>query len=154
MKIELKYPYNEDWRLGYLLHNKSTGRNNVHLRNSDNDLSTTSYARYLMSVHLGRYLEDHEHVDHINDIKSDDRIDNLQILTVLENNYKSAPPKTIVSLQCPFCKKEFKRQKRQTHLSKPNNKATYCSRSCSASVSNLDYIDISNNVLSIYKNKE
>jgi hypothetical protein len=54
-----------------------------------NERKTISYARYLMSTHLGRLLTDEEHVDHINDIKLDDRIENLQILSQKENNIKA-----------------------------------------------------------------
>ena len=45
--------------------------------------------RYLLAVKLGRYLTDEEQVDHIDDDKTNDNIDNLQILTVKENAVKS-----------------------------------------------------------------
>lgn len=48
----------------------------------------TSFARYLMSTKLGRYLEKDEEVDHINNNKIDDRISNLQVLTKSENIQK------------------------------------------------------------------
>ena len=55
-----------------------------------------------------------------------------------------------VKLKCPVCNKIFNRIKRQTHLSKPKNRSTCCSRSCSASLSNNPSIDISDNILDIY----
>lgn len=50
--------------------------------------TSISYARWLMQEHLGRELTSDEHVDHINEDPTDDRIENLQILTCKENNQK------------------------------------------------------------------
>lgn len=55
---------------------------------------TQSYPRYLMEQHLGRELSPVEHVDHINNNPSDNRIENLQLLSQLENNRKSNLGKT------------------------------------------------------------
>jgi hypothetical protein len=38
-----------------------------------------------MSISLKRYLSDDETVDHINEDKTDDRIENLQILSSIDN---------------------------------------------------------------------
>jgi hypothetical protein len=90
---------------------------------------TTAYARYLMEVHLGRKLSKDETVDHINNNKTDDRIENFQILSVRENIRKSAKGETMVTLICPVCSKEFVQPRRQTHIIKGGN-YTCCSRSC------------------------
>lgn len=50
---------------------------------------TVSYPRYLMEQHLGRELLPEEQVDHINEDFTDDRIENLQLLSRAENNRKS-----------------------------------------------------------------
>jgi hypothetical protein len=50
-----------------------------------------------MSVHLKRYLSVHETVDHINEDKTDDRLENLQILSTRDNIQKHAE----------FIKKDF-----------------------------------------------
>lgn len=89
MKIELQYPYNERWRLGYIVVN-SENRKNVVLYNSHSDRSTVSYARYLMSVKLGRFLLRSEEVDHIDEDKTNDSLSNLQILSTAENLRKNA----------------------------------------------------------------
>ena len=50
---------------------------------------TQSYPRYLMEQHLGRKLLPEETVDHINEDFTDDRIENLQLLSTAENNRKA-----------------------------------------------------------------
>lgn len=152
MKIKLEYPYCNDWENGYLTQRKTgpqAGRRNVSLYNHYTDASSVSYARYLMAVHLGRYLNEDEHVDHINNDRSDDRIENLQILSPSENSRKSAQDRVMVRLLCPCCKNEFVRRKKQTHLSKLKNKATYCSRRCSG-LSGTKHMDLSGNVIEIF----
>jgi len=55
MKIELEYPFNITWKRGYIVTNPEN-RKNVLLYNSQPDRTTISYARYLMSVSLKRFL--------------------------------------------------------------------------------------------------
>ena len=88
MRYELSAPYSTDWRRGYLQESKD-GRKYVVLYNSNKDRSVTSYARYLMAVKIGRYLTDEEEVDHKDEDKTNDSLDNLQILTGHENKVKN-----------------------------------------------------------------
>lgn len=88
MKIILQYPYSKDWKHGYIVINKDNRRTLI-LYNSQSNRSSTQYARYLLSVKLGRYLTDGEHVDHIDNDKTNDHIDNLQILSAKQNNTKA-----------------------------------------------------------------
>jgi hypothetical protein len=37
------------------------------------------YHREMMEIHIGRTLEEHEHVHHVNGDKLDNRIDNLEL---------------------------------------------------------------------------
>ncbi len=93
--------------------------------------TTMSWAKYVMCMHLNRTLDpDKETVDHINNDKTDDRIENLQLLTRKDNSAKSAKGRTLVTLNCPQCAIEFTREKRQTHLTKGGVR-TFCSRRCS-----------------------
>lgn len=102
--------------------------NLVKINTNSKDRTTMSYARYLMSVHLGRLLTKDEHVDHQNDNKLDDRVDNFQILTQAENNIKQARlhPKAMTDLLCPQCNITFQIETRNVPF-RPN--ACY-SRKC------------------------
>lgn len=160
-KIKLEYPFNQRWKYGYLVTNPE-GRRNVILYNSHQDRTTISYARYLMSVHLGRFLEEHEHVDHIDGDKTNDTIENLQILTLAENNRKASPGKWCVDLICPNCGVLFTRPRNRTHLVVKTKRATFCSRTCAASFQLKERWHgmteemkkaIENNVVRVYKKK-
>jgi hypothetical protein len=87
LKIELQSPYKEKWKYGYLVTNKEN-RKHVVLYNSDSDRTTTSYARYLMTVHLGKEIPKGYEVDHIDHDKTNDVLSNLQVLSSLENKEK------------------------------------------------------------------
>ena len=135
MKIKLEYPFCEKWGKGYLVTN-SENRRNVILYNSHRDRTTVSYARYLMSIHLGRFLTNDEHVDHIDNNKTNDVIENLQILSQIENSRKQSAfafgGKKMVQLKCPFCKSIFERKYGNTQLVPCNKyKISCCSKTCS-----------------------
>ena len=111
MKIDLEYPFSSLWKSGYIVVN-SEGRRNVILFNSQTNRSTVSYARYLMSVKLGRFLTDQEEVDHIDDNKTNDDPNNLQILTPEQNREKQRlhyinSVQQKFDLACPYCGKDF-----------------------------------------------
>lgn len=131
-KITLEYPYNQDWKHGYVVTN-GENRKNVILYNSHDDRSTTSYARYLYSVNKGRYLSDTEHVDHIDNDKTNDSIENLQILTLEQNSAKEGKRRgrVLVEMVCPSCSSPFTRRMGNTHLVPSlTGKITSCSKSC------------------------
>lgn len=132
MKIKLEYPFNTVWSHGYTVTN-GDNRKHVCLYNNHSDRTTISYARYLMSVHLGRFLHDSENVDHIDEDKTNDIVSNLQILTRSENNRKNNKSKgrLLVELECPVCMTHFVRRKGNTQLAPSQRwKVSCCSYDC------------------------
>jgi hypothetical protein len=135
-KIELDYPFKNDYKAGYLNINKEPRRVLLLVRN-DGSKTSLSYARYLVSCKLNRYLNIDEHVDHIDNDKLNDVIDNLQILSPYENNKKMLLHNNIkladdISLICPVCEKEFKRPSRNIKHKLEKGKTPCCSRVCGA----------------------
>lgn len=100
----------------------------------DRAKTSMAYARYLLCVKEGRWLGAGEEADHVDDDRRNDHPDNLQVLTGAANRQKAARGKTLVTLVCPGCDREFARERRQTHLIKGGTR-TFCSRSCSARAS-------------------
>lgn len=134
MEINLESPYSRDWVKGYLVTN-SEPRRTVILYNQSNQRSSVSYARYLMSVHLKRYLTRDEIVDHVNNNPMDDCISNYQLLSSSENIKKGLKALNKSQLFCDFicgsCGAPFSKVRKQTHLAKAGKvKSTYCSKIC------------------------
>lgn len=137
MTMMAAHPYSSYRLYGPTLH-KEEGRRYVFLVDPQSKARTTlSYARYLLSVHLGRTLGANEHVDHIDNNPLNDVIHNLQILTPEENLKKQAATKGVKTavLRCPNCCKEFERRANQTHLGGKPGTYTACSRSCAGAFS-------------------
>lgn len=133
-KIQLEYPYSEDWDSGYLVINKEN-RKTLILYNGINGnsqkRSSTQYARYKLTVSLGRYLTKNETVDHIDGDKTNDDISNLQILSMCDNIRKSQKKPPLVST-CFICGKSFNVRRNitvETRLKYKNNELC-CSRKC------------------------
>lgn len=110
-----EYPYNMYTNGIVAMHSKMQ-RRMVYLYNnkrSNITATTISYARYLYAVHLWKtkkyLIPDDLVVDHINDDKTDDRIENFQLLTVAENTFKqnALHGRKIPILICPICMKIF-----------------------------------------------
>ena len=87
MKITVEPPFAGLWKHAYVVTNKEN-RKTVCLVNSKKDRSTISLAKYRMSVKLGRMLLDDEQVDHIDNDKTNDSIENLQLLSPEDNRQK------------------------------------------------------------------
>lgn len=129
-KIDISYPFTDMYDCAYKV--SSQGRNTIVLYSTVTRQRTSiSYARYLMSVHLKRLLQDFEQVDHINNDRADDRIENLQILKVLENNRKQASTNgcKMVEYKCPVCGVHFSVKYSKSHFIL-GNKSMTCSRKC------------------------
>jgi len=151
MKIDLQEPFKSLWMSGYVVTN-TENRRNVVLYNTPNDRSTISYARYLMCVHLGYILSPELEVDHINDDKTDDRLDNLQVLTAEQNRLKREynyimNQQVVYGVHCAYCKIPFLLTERDLNAKLAKGvEYPFCSRSCAV---NYDrYVTGRNNLYS------
>lgn len=128
MKINLEYPYSNDWKCGYLVTNPE-GRKTVILYNSNTDRSSTAYARYLLAIKNGRYLTEDEEADHIDTDHENDDYDNLQILSINEHKEKTfheQSGRSYNSFVCNNCGIIFNRE-----IRKITKYTKYCSVECS-----------------------
>ena len=117
---QLEYPYNG--YNGYKSFSEKDGRYYVSLVPNGTvpglKRSVISYARYLISVKEGRILNKNEHIDHIDNDKTHDVIENLQILSQAENNRKQGKVHGFkrVYLRCPWCGSMFFKDRNKTHI--------------------------------------
>ena len=112
---------------------RKDGRKHIVIIYDDGTRKTKSYPRFLMEQYLGRELLDEETVDHINEDFTDDRIENLQLLSRAENSAKAMvnKPAKIYKFICPSCGKLSSKSLAQVkHNQKRSTKGPYCSRSC------------------------
>lgn len=140
MRIELEGPYKDVYKVGYKVFHRKERRYYLQLVKigSTKVSHTIAYAKYIMSIKLGDFIPEDMEVDHIDNNKTNDNIDNLQLLSKEANVKKSnTTGRTIVTLICPVCNKEFIREKRLTHLGSKKRKPTCCSRKCGGKASHL-----------------
>lgn len=142
MKITVEPPFAGIWKHAYLVKNKEN-RTMVCLVNSKEDRTTISLARYKMSVKLGRLLADDEQVDHIDNDKTNDSIDNLQLLSPAENmeKYQATQPHNIHGTssmyhngcRCELCKAYMRGcRKRCASYGKPKKNIEKICANCGA----------------------
>src|SRR5208337_1629542 len=103
-------------------------RNDGYVQLTGNGLNVLEH-RIIMEKHIGRKLDKREHVHHINAIKSDNRIENLEILSISDHTREHHPgiiPSRWIKTKCLNCGNEFDRRK----LEQEKHPECYCSRSC------------------------
>lgn len=151
MLIELDEPFKSMWRKGYLV-DDGEGRQRVVFYNSEQDRSAMTYARYLMCVKLGYILPTELEVDHKDDDKSNDDINNLQVLTGPQNKAKEMArrqregllggrldelglPEEVNGLQCAYCETNFLLDVPEYNKRVKTSKSdlAFCSHRCSTS---------------------
>lgn len=118
---------------------RSDGRAHViHYDPSTKTRKTQSYPRFLMEQHLGRCLTPLEEVDHINEDRTDDRIDNYQLLPKganLKKHHESSSHRKeeVWRFQCSICGKSFERPARRVRDKQHRQGAAgpFCSKGCS-----------------------
>jgi predicted RNA-binding Zn-ribbon protein involved in translation (DUF1610 family) len=111
------------------------GRKYVTQKFSDGAKRNLLYSRYVMEQHLGRQLSPDEHVDHIDDDKTNDAIENLQIVSCSENAKKAARlrPAEMLEFVCPECGVLARKKARQVrHNRKQGKEGPFCGKSCAA----------------------
>lgn len=129
-KTEAKFPYDDYWLYRPVLHKKE-GRYYAHLKlkSNLNECKIRLYSKYLMEVHLGKFISRNTHVDHIDDNKNNDRTDNFQLLTPTENRRKQEEKNirelhTEVTCSNINCNKVFRKR------FKAIKKTNFCSKAC------------------------
>jgi hypothetical protein len=95
-----------------------------------------AYARYLMEVKLGKMLPKDIEVDHINGDRSDDRIDNLQLVSPEENKFKATytgenrvSTADEIEYRCRNCGKIVRMRLWKFDTNSPSN-SSFCGREC------------------------
>lgn len=126
MKIKLIDLYKDEFDSARLTICKDH-RKRVSLYKKNGKSKWITYARYLWEDVNGKVPDGFE-VDHINNDKTDDRLENFQLLTREENikKHNSTRERALIQMICPICGKEFSFEKRNlsTH---PN---PCCSKQC------------------------
>lgn len=94
--------------------------------------TTVSYPKFLLQEKIGRVLTGEETTDHKDEDFTNDCIENLQILTRVENAKKSIVPAKIISLVCKWCNTEFQRRKAVEDYNREFllKEGPFCSRTC------------------------
>jgi len=128
MTVKVEYPYSELYT-GANVYVGPDGRRRIYLYGKGIK-TTTAYARYLLAVKLGRFLTKDETVDHIDNDKTNDSIDNLQILSLRANVQKAPHPiksghgtvrcyrRGCRCEQCITANRTYQKQYRDTHPDK------------------------------------
>jgi len=86
-----------------------------------------------MELHLGRFLERGEVVHHRNEDRADNSLENLEIKTNSTHAVEHGRSREtqMLELKCPWCEKNFVRERRQTFLVKKTPLGcTCCSATC------------------------
>lgn len=98
---------------------------------------TISYPKYLYEQATGYLLKDNETIDHINGDFTDNRLENLRVLSRSDNAkaYMQSKPSPIGTHTCARCGKEFQRRNSQvTRLKREGKKGPYCSKQCTGKI--------------------
>ena len=161
-EIKLQEPFKSLYNKGYIFI-RPDKRKYIHLRTFNNKNKILSYARYLYGIKLGYEVPSEYEVDHKDNNPFNDTINNLQLLTKVENikKYRQFYRDNIQEfkyLTCNNCEKEFRITKAE-YESKIKDGVTnfYCNRNCYLEKNIEDKIEVNckhcNKNFSIHRSK-
>lgn len=106
MKIEVSDYYKNKVKAAYVVTNKEPRRVCIMVYH-DGTKHSMSYAKYLYTSYYKCDIPKGEQIDHINNDKMDDRIENLQKVSKEYNLLKDLKRSEMLELTCPVCGKSF-----------------------------------------------
>ena len=108
MKIDISdYYKNKGFDVVYVNTNKEPRKVATLRNNTTKEMHSMSYAKYVFTSFYCCEINEGYEIDHINNNKMDDRIENLQVISKTDNIRKSKIPKKMIQLECPVCHKKF-----------------------------------------------
>lgn len=105
----------------------------------DNYIGRKYRGKYCYEHHLvywketGMFPGRDEVVHHINGNTRDNKFENLELQKKKDHcKYHSSTGRTMIILTCAFCGRVFRKERRQAHGIKKNQRDFYCNRHCMA----------------------
>lgn len=134
MKLQLEEPFRSLYECGYT-YVDSENRKRVNLVLNGETVNNITYARYLMCVKIGYILPTELEVDHKDNDKTNDDINNLQILTkednLLKQEYHYVMNQVNYGFHCANCLTPFILTEREVNMRlKQKVEMAFCNRSC------------------------
>ena len=129
----------ENCRLYGPYKSKKDNRLRIQVIFSDGRRTYMSYPKYLMEVHLGRYLEKDETVHHIDGNPLNNDISNLTVIDRAEHANNDAIRNKNITVICQYCGKEFTipgSKVRGRNRADRHQSGYFCSRECTGKYGN------------------